>query len=60
MAAKKSQLLVGTGTLATIMQIWRREGLMAFYRGFRPNVLRICAFNIMLWTSYEQIRRIGR
>jgi hypothetical protein len=59
MAAKKSQLAVGTSTMKTILQMWEHEGLASFYKGFGPNVLRIGAFNVLLWTSYEQIRRLG-
>lgn len=59
MAAKNTQC-VQKGTLATILDIWRREGIGAFYSGFGPNILRIGSFNIVLWLSYEQIRKLGR
>jgi H2-forming N5,N10-methylenetetrahydromethanopterin dehydrogenase-like enzyme len=59
MAAKKSELAVGKSTMETISQMWEREGLASFYKGFGPNVLRISTFNMALWTSYEQIRRLG-
>lgn len=49
---------VKKGTLGTILDIWRREGIGAFYSGFGPNILRIGSFNIVLWLSYEQIRKI--
>jgi solute carrier family 25 (mitochondrial uncoupling protein), member 8/9 len=59
MAAKDTQF-VQKGTLETILEIWRREGITAFYSGFGPNILRTGSFNIVLWLSYEQIRRLGK
>ena len=57
MAVKKSQN-PSAGTLETIAQMWAREGFTSFYKGFGPNVLRIGSFNVVLWTSYEQIRKL--
>lgn len=59
MAAKNTQC-VQKGTLTTIIDIWRCEGIGAFFSGFGPNILRIGSFNIVLWLSYEQIRKLGR
>jgi solute carrier family 25 (mitochondrial uncoupling protein), member 8/9 len=59
MAAKKAHD-PNISTLGMIVTIWQREGFWSFYKGFGPNVLRIGAFNIVLWLSYEQIRKIGR
>ena len=49
----------GQGTVATVLALWRNEGVRAFFKGFRPNVLRIGTFNVILWMSYEQIRKLG-
>jgi hypothetical protein len=59
MATRKSHA-VQRGTLETIYRMWQREGLSSFYKGFGPNMLRIGSFNVVLWLSYEQIRRIAR
>jgi hypothetical protein len=59
MAGKKSQN-ASWGTLETISQMWAKEGFTSFYKGFGPNVLRIGAFNVILWMSYEQIRKTWR
>ena len=57
MAVKKSQN-PSAGTLDTVAQMWAKEGFTSFYKGFGPNVLRIGSFNVVLWTSYEQIRKL--
>lgn len=57
MAVKKSQN-PASGMLATISEMWAKEGWTSFYKGWRPNVLRIGSYNIILWMSYEQIRKI--
>lgn len=59
MAAKNTQC-VQKSTLDTILEIWRCEGIGAFYSGFGPNMLRIGSFNVVLWLSYEQIRKVGK
>lgn len=59
MAAKKSSS-TAIGTLGMVASIWQREGFLSFFKGFGPNVLRIGTFNIVLWLSYEQVRKLGR
>lgn len=59
MAAKNAQCMQKS-TLGTILDIWQREGIRAFYNGFIGNVLRITSFNVVLWLSYEQIRKTGK
>jgi len=34
----------------------RKEGLMAFYKGFNASCIRLVSWNIVLWLSYEQIK----
>jgi Mitochondrial carrier protein len=59
MAVKKSHR-ADVGTLETISHMWTKEGPLSFYKGFKPNVLRIGTFNVIMWMAYEQIRNIGR
>jgi len=35
----------------------KKEGPMAFYKGFRASCMRIVSWNIVLWMSYEQLKR---
>eukprot|EP00894_Picocystis_sp_ML_P001296 jgi/Pico_ML_1/51813/g2660.t1 len=36
----------------------QREGIRSFYKGFWPNFARVGSFNVVLWTSYEQISKL--
>lgn len=44
--------------LPFIAHMAKTEGLGAFYQGFIPNFARIGSFNIVLWLSYEQIKKL--
>ena len=35
----------------------RQEGSKAFYKGFTASCMRIVSWNIMLWMSYEQLKK---
>ena len=35
----------------------RQEGGKAFYKGFTASCMRIVSWNIMLWMSYEQLKK---
>ena len=35
----------------------RQEGTRAFYKGFTASCMRIVSWNIMLWMSYEQLKK---
>jgi len=45
-----------SGALDCAIQTARKEGLMAFYKGFNASCLRLVSWNIALWLSYEQIK----
>ena len=36
----------------------RQEGSKAFYKGFAPSCLRIVSYNIMLWITFEQLKKV--
>mmetsp|Transcript_999 Transcript_999/g.3269 ORF Transcript_999/g.3269 Transcript_999/m.3269 type:complete len:288 (-) Transcript_999:475-1338(-) len=36
----------------------RTEGVQAFYRGFFPNWARLTSFNLVLWLTFEQIKKM--
>ncbi|XP_072118895.1 dicarboxylate carrier UCP2-like isoform X1 [Mobula birostris] len=35
----------------------RKEGLTAFYKGFMPSFLRLGSWNVVMFVSYEQLKR---
>eukprot|EP00742_Colponemidia_sp_Colp-10_P003717 GILJ01003956.1.p1 GENE.GILJ01003956.1~~GILJ01003956.1.p1 ORF type:complete len:328 (+),score=46.64 GILJ01003956.1:32-1015(+) len=45
-----------TGALDCALKTARNEGIMAFYKGFVPNFMRIGTWNIVMFISLEQIR----
>lgn len=47
-----------TGLFPFIANMLKTEGIGAFYKGFVPNFARIGSFNIVLWLSYEQIKKL--
>uniref|UniRef100_G3PHM5 Solute carrier family 25 member 30 n=1 Tax=Gasterosteus aculeatus aculeatus TaxID=481459 RepID=G3PHM5_GASAC len=47
------------GTLDCILQTWRSEGVMALYKGFFPNWLRLGPWNIIFFLTYEQLKKIN-
>lgn len=55
MAAKKASA-AQRSTVQEVLKIARREGVLAFYQGFGPNVLRVGSYNVILWLTYEQLR----
>lgn len=44
------------GALDCALNTARKEGLLAFYKGFNASCLRLVSWNIALWLSYEQIK----
>ncbi|KAM9320521.1 dicarboxylate carrier UCP2-like [Gastrophryne carolinensis] len=39
------------------MTMFRKEGPMAFYKGFMPSFLRLGSWNIVMFVTYEQLKR---
>jgi len=46
------------GALECAMQMAAKEGTAAFYKGFVPSFARIVTWNIALWITYEQAKKI--
>lgn len=40
------------------IQTFMREGTSAFYKGFWPSFSRLVSWNIIMWVSYEQLKRV--
>merc|ERR1719282_2163780 len=45
-----------SGVLNCARQTAQREGVKAFYSGFRASCMRLVSWNIVLWLSYEQLK----
>ncbi|CAB4017079.1 kidney mitochondrial carrier 1-like [Paramuricea clavata] len=46
-------------SLDCILTTLRTEGFFALYRGFIPNFVRLCPWNIVFFMSFEQYRKFG-
>ena len=44
------------GMIATVRNIWREEGLMAFYKGLGPNLVRVVPSTCVTFLVYENVR----
>merc|ERR1719322_1989577 len=47
-----------SGIFDCIKSLYQKEGLPAFYKGFVPAYLRLGSWNIVMFVSYEQYKRI--
>ena len=45
------------GALHCAVSTARREGPMAFYKGFNASFTRLVAWNVVLWVTYEQLKK---
>eukprot|EP00088_Acartia_fossae_P004582 TRINITY_DN11970_c0_g1_i2.p1 TRINITY_DN11970_c0_g1~~TRINITY_DN11970_c0_g1_i2.p1 ORF type:complete len:315 (-),score=56.72 TRINITY_DN11970_c0_g1_i2:538-1482(-) len=45
-----------SGVLQCVVSTARKEGFMAFYKGFNASCMRLVSWNIVLWLSWEQIK----
>jgi solute carrier family 25 uncoupling protein 8/9 len=46
------------GAMDCAIQTFAREGPSAFYKGFMPSFSRLVSWNIVMWLSYEQLKRV--
>jgi len=44
------------GTLHAVVKIYREEGLLTFFRGFLPRMIRRTLMAAFTWTFYEEIK----
>ncbi|XP_075707425.1 dicarboxylate carrier SLC25A8 [Rhinoderma darwinii] len=45
------------GALNCAFTMLRKEGPMAFYKGFMPSFLRLGSWNVVMFVTYEQLKR---
>lgn len=54
MNSKKNQY---SGALDCAIRMGQQEGFSAFYKGFVPSFARLVSWNIVLWITYEQLKK---
>jgi solute carrier family 25 (mitochondrial uncoupling protein), member 8/9 len=47
-----------SGVMDCTARLVRNEGFTAFYKGFVPSFARIVSWNIALWLTYEQMKKL--
>lgn len=50
--------MIYKGMADCFIKMFKNEGFMSFYKGFAPNYMRIGTWNVIMFLSYEQIKRI--
>jgi len=48
---------VYNGALHCAMKMFKEGGVMAFYKGFVPNYMRLGSWNILTFVLFEQLKR---
>ncbi|XP_054277649.1 dicarboxylate carrier SLC25A8-like [Macrosteles quadrilineatus] len=46
-----------TGAINCAVRMFRQEGFSAFYKGFVPSFCRLVSWNIVMWLTYEQVKK---
>jgi solute carrier family 25 phosphate transporter 23/24/25/41 len=46
------------GVWATLLKVYREEGLRGYFKGNGTNCIRIAPYSAVQFTSYEQIKRL--
>jgi solute carrier family 25 uncoupling protein 8/9 len=47
------------GALHCTTHTFRNEGWRAFYKGFNASFTRLVAWNVVLWLTYEELKKIA-
>lgn len=47
-----------SGVLDCFSKTFRREGLLAFYNGFGPNFARLGSWNVVMFLTVEQVKKL--
>ena len=45
------------GAMQCAHETLRKEGPLAFYKGFNASFTRLVAWNVCLWLTYEQLKK---
>ena len=46
------------GPFDALSKIVRKEGIFVLYKGFAPNVCRLGFFNMILWLTLENVKKV--
>lgn len=46
------------GAMDCALRMLTQEGPLAFYKGFTPSFCRLVSWNIVMWITYEQLKRL--
>ena len=46
------------GAIDCAVKLMKRDGPLAFYKGFIPNFARIGSWNIIAWVTLEQLKKV--
>ena len=46
------------GALSCAIETAKNEGFFAFYKGFNASFSRLVSWNICLWLTYEQFKKV--
>jgi solute carrier family 25 uncoupling protein 8/9 len=46
------------GAIHCAINMYREGGLFAFYKGFMPSFVRLGSWNICMFVSFEQLKRL--
>jgi len=47
-----------SGAFDCAVKTVKLEGYSAFYKGFLPSFSRLVSWNIVMWITYEQVKRV--
>ena len=47
-----------SGVVNCFTQTFRKEGLLAFYNGFGPNFARLGSWNVVMFLTVEQVKKL--
>lgn len=54
-------MIADTGTYSGVMdcaaRMYKKEGYKAFYKGFFPSFVRIASWNVLMFITYEQLKK---
>ncbi len=47
-----------SGVLDCFSQTFKKEGILAFYNGFGPNFARLGSWNVVMFLTVEQVKKL--
>lgn len=47
-----------SGVMDCFKQTFQKEGMLAFYKGFGPNFARLGSWNVVMFLTVEQVKKL--